>query len=119
MISIQNVTFFHKKNMILIARGMKKTWLSYTQGGNLVVKMKGFDRYWYDPDTGEVFSRKSARVYEPIKKQNDELKTYFYLYLNGQRTKVYHWEILRDNMSGIEIFVKDRMGEKFHLTLVS
>lgn len=108
MIQVQNVTFLPKNNMILIARGMKKTWLSHTEGGNLVIKMKGYDKYWFDPDTGSVFSRKNSKSFSPLKKQTEEKKHYFWLYQNGVKVKVYFFEILRDNMTGIENFVRNK-----------
>lgn len=122
MTTVQNVTFFSKKNMIQICRGMKKVWCSYTQEGVLVVKMKGFDRYWFCPDTGNVFARKSARLYEVIKRHEDEHKFYFWLYKNGQKLKVYQWEVFFVNKDGIETFGKDRVengGSRNYLKLVA
>lgn len=117
MIQIQNVTFFPRKNMILISRGLKQVWVSQLQGGGIVVKMKGFDRYHYDPDNREVYSKRGSTDYRLVKVQKDENKDYWYLWLNGFRRKVYHWEILRDNMSGIELFIKNRMDTKNTLRL--
>lgn len=119
MVTVQNVTFFPKKNMILISRGLNKVWVSHTQGGVLVVKLKGYDRYWFCPDTGNVFSRKSSKIYEVLKRNEEELKAYYWLHLHGVRTKVYLWEILRDNMKGIETFIFDRQNEGNVLKLVS
>lgn len=119
MISIQNVTFFHEKNMILISRGMRKTWLSKTQGGALVVKIKGFDRYWFDPDTGKVYSRKSSKFFVALKKHEEETKHYFWLFHNGEKQKVYLWKILMMNMSGIELFFNERVHPGTELKLVA
>lgn len=107
MIQVQNVTFFTEKNEILISRGVRKVWVCFNDKGEVMVKMKGFDRYFFDPDNGEVYS-KVRRQCSLIKPQLNEVKKYFWLYKNGIRTKVYLWEILRDNMSGIELFIKDR-----------
>ena len=107
MIQVQNVTFFREKNLILIARGMKKTWLSHTQKGVLVVKMKGFDKYWFDPNTMQVYSKKSNFTFYALKVNRDELKFYFNLSINGHSRKVYYWEILLKNKEGIETFCLD------------
>ena len=118
MIQIQNVTFFPKKNMILISRGLKQVWVSQIQGGSVVVKMKGFDRYYYDPDNREVYSKRSGSNFLPVKVQKDEAKDYWYLWKNGVRKKVYHWEILKDNMPGIELFINERLSKKPDLRIV-
>lgn len=117
MIQVQNVTFFQEKNMILISRGQKKVWVRFTDGGDIVVKIKGFDRYWFNPDTGLVYSEKTSKIIEALKPYDNETKVYFWLHKNGFRTKVYLWEILRDNMQGIELFFKQRLEDNIHLRL--
>ena len=106
MIQVQNVTFF-SQNEVLISRGMKKVWVAFTDEGALVVKMKGFDRYYYDPDNREVYSKTSSG-FKKLQVRKDETKDYWQLFKHGIKEKVYHWEILRDNIKGIELFVTER-----------
>lgn len=76
-----------------------------------MVKMEGFDRYHYDPDNREVYSRMKGD-YTRLKVQKDESKDYWNLYKHGHKRKVYHWEILRDNKEGIDSFIEKRMQAK-------
>lgn len=107
MIQIQNVTFFPQKNMFLICRGMKKVWVAFNQKGVLMVKLKGFGSYWIDPTTMEVYSKKSDKTYSIIKKYLTEKEYYFNMYRNGVQSKVYLWQILIDNIKGIEVFLTE------------
>lgn len=119
MVKVQNVTFFRKNNLIQIARGLKQVWVSYTQGGVLVIKMEGYDRYYFCPDTFQVFSRKSSKNFEPLTSRMDGAKIFYFLYRYGVSKRVYVWEILRDNMTGIETFCHDRTHGKKQLEVVS
>lgn len=119
MLKVQNVTFFHSKNLIQISRGLKQVWLSQTQGGAIVIKMESFDRYYFCPDTLQVFARKSANEFQPLKPRMDGQKVFYILYRNGVPSRVYVWQILRDNMKGIETFCFDRGGKKKLLEIVS
>lgn len=110
MIKVQNVTFFTRKNLIQISRGLKQVWLSKIQGVGIVVKLEGYDRYYFCPDTLQVFSRKSAFKFEPLKQHMDGAKVFYFLYRNGISTRVYCWQILRDNAKGIETFGIDRVA---------
>lgn len=112
MLKIQNVTVFHSKNLIQISRGLKQVWISIIQGGRIVVKLEGYDRYYFCPDTLQVFSRRSALKFEPLRAQMDGAKMFYMLYRNGVSGRIYVWQILRDNMKGIETFCDDRSGEK-------
>lgn len=112
MLKIQNVTVFHSKNLIQISRGLKQIWVSIIQGGRIVVKLEGYDRYYFCPDTLQVFSRRSASEFKPLRQQMDGAKVFFMLYRNGISSRVYAWQILRDNCKGIETFGDDRSGEK-------
>jgi hypothetical protein len=77
-----------------------------------VIKLEGFDRYYFCPDTLKVFSRRSAFEFHPLKEQMDGAKAFYTLYRNGVPGRVYTWQILRDNMKGIETFCLGREGEK-------
>lgn len=118
MIKIQNVVFFQSKNLIQISRGLKQVFLSFTQGGGIVVKLEGYDRYFFCPDTLQVFSRKSKKKFEPLKAEMDGVKVFYRLSMNGCQRRVYVWEILRDNRKGIETFCETR-SKKPALNLVS
>lgn len=102
-VRLENVVFFPEKNEFLVVRGGRFRTFAITLKGALVVKLKGFDRYFFDPMTDEVFSRQGKRSFLPLKKQIDGTRPYYWLYLNGSRKRVYKWEILRDNADQIEI----------------
>lgn len=119
LIQVLNVKFFRKNNVLdklSINRGVYCVWMGVTKEGGLVVKIKGFDRYYFDPETCEVFSRVAARNYRPMKKCDDGGKPYYRLYLNGQPEKVTVARILRENIKGIEMFFSEenRDGRKKH-----
>lgn len=118
MLKVQNVVFFTQKNIIQISRGLKQVFCAFLQGGRIVIKLEGFDRYFFCPDTLQVFSRRSAHHFIPLTPQMDGMKVFFYLYKNGNRDKVFIWEILRDNAKGIETFGYDREDPKKHLKMV-
>lgn len=116
-LQVLNVKFFRKKGVIdtlAINRGVYCIWMAITKEGGAVVKMKGFDRYFFDPDTGEVFSKVGVRAFRPIKRHCEGGKPYFELYLHGTKTKVTWAQILRDNIKGIELFFseEDPAGRK-------
>lgn len=119
MIKIQNVVFNLEKNLIQICRGMKQVFLSITQGGVIVVKLKGYDRYYFCPDTTQVYSRKNSKTFEALKPRRDGAKVYYFLYKNGIPYRVYVWKILLDNMEGIETFLSERSLPARHLEIVS
>src|SRR5690606_19442606 len=96
-----------------------QVWVSKTQGGEIVIKLEGYDRYYFDPDTLQVFSRKNSENFAPLKPRMDGMKVYYFLYRNGIQKRVYVWEILRDNMKGIETFCFQRIHGKNHLDIVS
>jgi len=116
-IRFQNVHFFRKKGQIdeiQISRGVHIIWLGITFEGAAVVKMKGFDRYYFCPETNQVYSRVKCRHYRPIKRHEEQGKPFYFLYFNGERRRVPFYEILRDNMKGIELFFSEenRDGRK-------
>jgi hypothetical protein len=98
---------------------MRQVFLSLTKEGKIVVKMKGYDRYFFCPDTFKVFSRKSATEFSPLTPRMEGKAVYYRLYRGGVQDRVFLWQILRDNMSGIETFLYDREGGSKHLSLVS
>jgi hypothetical protein len=105
MIKIQNVVVFQSKNIIQISRGLKQVFFSIIQGGGLVVKLEGYDRYYFCPETLRVFSRKSANDFVPLRPQMDGSKVFYHLYRHGVGERVYVSDILRVNMKGIETFL--------------
>ena len=117
VIQVQNVKFFRKKgvlDMLAINRGVSCTWLGVTRGGGLVVKVARFDRYFFDPETCEVFARSGPREYRAMKRYNDGGAPYYYLWRNGNRERITLGQILRENLKGIETFYSDdnREGRK-------
>lgn len=122
-VQVQNVTYFWKKKELLITRGVKLFWLAFTQGGRLVVKLKGFDRYYFDPDNGAIYSKVSSGHYRPIKRYSDGGRDWFNLFKNGCLRKVFWVDILRENMGGIEVFYSEQNKEsrkgRIDLRLVS
>lgn len=113
-LQVLNVHFFPKKGEILINRGVYSTWMGVTTEGGLVVKLKGFDRYYFDPHSGEVYARTGVKTYRPLKRWDNNGKPYYFLYWHGQKTKVFFSKILLENMKGIEIFFSEenRDGRK-------
>lgn len=74
-----------------------------------MIKMNGFDDYFYNPDTWEVHSKSGV-----LKPQRNGNKAYFWLFRNSERIKVLHWEILLSNWEKIEIFLKERKQFQNH-----
>lgn len=112
MIKIQNVVFFRSKNIVQISRGLKQVFLAFNQGGGIVVKLEGYDRYYFCPETLQVFSRKSAHRFEPIRSQMDGSRVFYHLYRHGVGARVYVSQILRDNMKNIETFLTEKTSLK-------
>jgi hypothetical protein len=113
---IENVQFFPEKNDFIISRGLKIRYGSFTREGKPVVQLKGFEKYYFDPDTCGVFSRQGSKTFTLLTPQKEGVKDYYQLYLHGQKRKVYLWQILRDNLEGIQLFfsgkkkVRDTIG---------
>lgn len=101
---LENLIFDAEKNDFLIVRGGRFRSGSFTEKGEAVIKMEGFSRYFFDPETCQVYSRKARRSFEILKKMNDGAGDYYFLYLNGIRQKVTLFQILRDNMKNLELF---------------
>lgn len=108
MLKIQNLVVFKSKNIIQISRGMRQVFISFLQGGNVVVKLDGYDRYYFCPDTLRLFARRSAFKFVPMRPEMDGSKVFYRLSKNGVQSRVYVWQILRNNMKGIETFIRDR-----------
>lgn len=108
---IENVVFFPKKNDFLIVRGGRFRSGSFMEGGEPVVKLEGFSKYYFDPCTCAIYSRKGRRTFEALKKRTEGARDYFILYLNGNQKKVFLWEILRDNMRNLEEFFSNDSKE--------
>lgn len=119
MIQVQNVTIFPEKREFQISRGRHITWAALTQGGVLVVKIKGFDRYWFDPDTASVYAKQARGGFRLLKQHTELGKAFFWLYLNGHKTKIYMRQILDQNMKGVERFSEEGSAERDNLKLVS
>ncbi len=120
---IENVIFYPEKNDFTIVRGGRFRSGSFTEKGDAVVKIEGFSRYYFDPDTCQVFSRKARRAFQCLKKFNDGAGDYYFLFLNGNRIKVKMFDILRDNMKNLETFFhgdsKTLRGERNALNPIS
>ena len=104
-LQVLNVKFVRKNNVLdqlAINRGVYCVWMGVTKGGGLLVKLKGFDRYYFDPETYEVVSRHGPRDYRPVKCYNDGGVPYHRLYRHGVVEKITRAQILRENMKGIE-----------------
>lgn len=106
-LQVMNVHFFPKKREILINRGVYSTWMAFTTEGVFLIKLKGFDRYYFDPDTFDIFARVSTGKFRAIQKFTGQGMPYYYLYFHGQRQKVYLAQILKQNLKGIETFFSE------------
>lgn len=83
-----------------------------------MVKIKGYDRYYFDPQTGGVFSRKKSG-FIPLTPVIEDGKKSFWLYQHSNKRKVSLFEILRENMRGIETFVTGDSKLRDELKMVS
>jgi hypothetical protein len=110
-LQVLNVHFFPKKGEILINRGVYSTWLAQTTEGEILVKLKGFDRYYFNPDTFDILSKVADGRFRIIQKFSGQGKPYYYLYFHGHKTKFYLADILRENMKGIETFFDENTKE--------
>ncbi len=106
-IRIQNVIFDPKNNNFLISRGGTFTAGAFTEKGVPVIKLKGYENYYFDPSTWEIVSRRGRRAFRVLKKHVQEGRDFFYLFRNGVQSRVYAWEILRDNINAIESYYSD------------
>lgn len=106
-IRIENVIFFAEKNELLICRGGRFTKVAITKVGNLV-ELKKYQGYFFCPKTGDLFSRKSGKE-SKIKKHYDGPQAFYFLYVNGLRSRVYSAEIFAIEGKNIQKCAEERV----------
>lgn len=88
---IENVIFFAKKNELLICRGGRFTKVSITKEGNLI-ELTDYKGYSFCPKTGDLFSLKGKKITR-VKKYYDGPQAFYFLYVNGLKSRVFSAEI--------------------------
>lgn len=104
--------FFPGKNDFLVSRGLRVRYGSFAGKGVPVVQLKGYEKYYFDPETCKVYSRQGVREFHELTPQLEGAKPYYWLYRYGVKAKVFLWLILQDNLDGIQTFFSQKKRVK-------
>lgn len=106
-IRVQNVVIFPKKREFLITRNGRHVMCFLDNQGRVMVRLKGYENYYFDVRTCEVYSRGKSGIMKVLKPDTRSGRIYYHLFIAGFEKMIGLDEILRENLKEIEQYFSE------------